>query len=437
MPAFSILALSRAVNRPVITLAAVALALILGTMQAPFLQYLSPFGQLYIALLQICVLPFLLTTIPLAVRSAMTSGTVGHVLRLLAIWGAIAIAGVAVTAIIVPTVIFHQFFVIDDGTLARIGAFVGGSADRIDIEFALDPVRAGTLAAVAEGGLLAVVPTNIFASLASNDSMRVLVFAAIFGIAMVSTERPSEHSVFGSLRHIQRVCILIFDWFGLLVPIGIVALIAPQVAVMGSEIYVVLAMFGYAFFAVSASVLISAILAIALSLRLSPIFVFTSLLKPMMLGAATRNTLVCIPLALETTRDELRIAKAPCELFIPMGFATLRFGTILYFIIATLFMGTLLGRSFSTVDLIWVGLFSIAASFATLGVTGLAALTPLAAVLRPFGLSFELAVPLMIIIDPIANMIRVMVNVAVNCAIPAVAGGRAAPTAELVPASGQ
>ena len=44
--------------------------------------------------------------------------------------------------------------------------------------------------------------------------------------------------------------------------------------------------------------------------------------------------------------------------------------------------------------------------------------------LRPFGLSYELAVPLMIIIDPIANMIRAMVNIAVNCAIPALAGGR-------------
>ena len=152
---------------------------------------------------------------------------------------------------------------------------------------------------------------------------------------------------------------------------------------------------------------------------------FASLLKPMMLGAATRNTLVCIPLALETLKDELKVANEPCELFIPVGFATLRFGTILYFIIATLFMGTLLGRDFSVLDLIGVALLSTAASFATLGVTGLAALTPLAAVLRPFGLSYELAVPLMIIIDPIANMIRVMVNVAVNCAIPALAGGNA------------
>ena len=91
------------------------------------------------------------------------------------------------------------------------------------------------------------------------------------------------------------------------------------------------------------------------------------------------------------------------------------------FIIATLFMGTLLGRSFNGAELVLVASLSIAASFATLGVTGLAALSPLAAVLRPFGLSYELAVPLMVIVDPIANMVRVMLNVAGNCAIPAMA----------------
>jgi Na+/H+-dicarboxylate symporter len=63
-------------------------------------------------------------------------------------------------------------------------------------------------------------------------------------------------------------------------------------------------------------------------------------------------------------------------------------------------------------------------------VTGLAALAPLGSVLRPFGLSYELAVPLMIIVDPIANMVRVMLNVAVNWVIPALAAGREAPVAE-------
>lgn len=412
--------LSRRLNRPLVTLAAVALALGLGLMKLPWLEQLRPIGDFYIALLQMCVLPFLLTTIPLAVRAAMTSGAVGRVVGVLAAAAALAMVAVALASVLVPALIFH-FFHIDAATVAQIGAFVGASADRVDVEFALENVLAGGGAAAVPGGLLAVVPTNIFASLAANDSMRVLVFATIFGIGLVVCERKTEGSLFGSLRHVQAVCILLFEWFGLMMPIGIVALIAPQVAVMGSEIFAVLAMFVYALFAVSALVLICAFVAVAVSLRRSLVAVFTSMVKPVMMAAATRNSLICIPISLEAMRDELGVAKAPCELFIPVGIATLRFGAIVYFIVATVFMGALLNRSFSAMDLAWIALFSTTASFATIGANGLAALSPVAAVLRPFGLSYELAVPLMIIIDPVANMIRTMVNVAVNCAIPAVA----------------
>ena len=52
-----------------------------------------------------------------------------------------------------------------------------------------------------ETGIFSVIPTNIFAALSSNDSVRVLIFAVIFGIGMVMTERQSGHSIFGALRH--------------------------------------------------------------------------------------------------------------------------------------------------------------------------------------------------------------------------------------------
>ena len=405
------------------TLSAVAIALILGWMKAPFVQHLRPVGEFYVALLQMCVLPFLLTTIPLAVRSAMSSGTVGHVVRLSAIWAAILVVAVAAAAVLVSLPIFHVF-TFDESTLARIGAFVGSSSDRIDLEFALDPARSGAPPTAPESGLLAFVPTNIFASLASNDSMRVLVFAGIFGVAMVMTERQSGSSIFGALQYIQSVCIMIFDWFGLLLPVGIVALIAPQVALIGPEVYAILLVFACAIFAASGAVLAASVLVVAVSLRLSPSIVILNMLKPVMLGAATCNALVCIPLALETMKQELKVAKEPSELWIPVGFTTVRFGTMLYFIVATLFMGLLMGRGFSAMDLAWIAMLSAAASVATIGASGLAALAPLAAVLRPFGLSYEVAIPLLVIIEPIANMLRTMVNVAVNCAIPALAGGR-------------
>ena len=68
-------ALSQKANRPSVTLSAIVIALALGATRLPFLQDLRPLGDFYIAILKICVLPFLLATIPLAVRSAMASGS--------------------------------------------------------------------------------------------------------------------------------------------------------------------------------------------------------------------------------------------------------------------------------------------------------------------------------------------------------------------------
>src|SRR6516165_5855062 len=228
----SLKALSRSINRPAITLGAVVLALVLGAMRLPFLQYLRPVGDFYIALLQIAVLPFLLATIPLAVRSAMASGSAPGVIRSLLFWVLVTLLTVAAVSAIVPS-LFFNFSSPDEQMITHIGTLLGRSADTIDVEFAIDPRHATQIKDASDFGIFALIPTNIFASLSSNDSVRVLVFAAIFGVGMVLTERTSGQSIFEALRHIQAVCALIFDWFSLLVPIGIVALVAPQVARLG------------------------------------------------------------------------------------------------------------------------------------------------------------------------------------------------------------
>jgi proton glutamate symport protein len=418
----SLKALSRSINRPAITVTAIVLALLLGALRLPFLQYLRPVGDFYIALLQICVLPFLLATIPLAVRSAMAGGSAPGVLKSLLFWVLITLVAVAAVSVTIPGLIFSHASP-DERMLMNIGALLGRSTDGVDVEFAIDDRQAAEVKGAAESAVFAFIPTNIFASLSSNDSVRVLVFAAIFGIGMVLTERQSGHSIFDALRHIQAVCALIFDWFSLLVPLGIVALVAPQVALLGSDAFTVLTLFAYPFLAAGALLLLAGPMLSALALRASLVNVFGVLLKPVMLAASTRNSLICVPLALETLKSDLKVKHEPCDLYLPIGIATIRFGTILYFVIATLFMGILMGRQFHLIDLGLLALFSVGASFATIGVSGIAALAPLAIVLRPFGLSYEVAVPLMIIIDPLADMVRTMLNVGLNCMIPALAAG--------------
>jgi Na+/H+-dicarboxylate symporter len=219
--------------------------LVLGAMRLPILEYLRPLGDFYIALLKICVLPFLLSTIPLAVRSAILGGTAGGTIRSLIVWLLLAVATVAAASAVVASVIYH-YLPADERVVANIGALVGRSADSIDVEFAIDPNRMPPSTSGPEPGIFSVIPTNIFSALSLNESVRVLVFAIIFGIGMVLTEQQTGLSIFGALRHIQAVCIMIFDWFNLLVPIGIIALIAPQIALLGPEAFSILALFAYA-----------------------------------------------------------------------------------------------------------------------------------------------------------------------------------------------
>ena len=69
----------------------------------------------------------------------------------------------------------------------------------------------------------------------------------------------------------------------------IVVLIAPQVALLGTEAYAVLAVFSYAFLLVSALILLVAIVTLSVVLRVPIGAVVSSMLKPIMLGAATRE----------------------------------------------------------------------------------------------------------------------------------------------------
>ena len=428
---FSLATIAKTVNRPAITIGAVLLGLGLGFMRFPFLQYLQPVGEFYIALLQMCVLPFLLATIPLAIRSALTSGTGGKVVARLVVWLIVTLVVVTAIAVLVSTVMFN-FMPLDPATAGRIGTLIGASSDQVDVELAVNPQLSAIAGATGVTGLLAILPTNVFSALSSNDSLRVIIFAAIFGAGMVISERRSGTSVFHALKHVQAVCILIFEWFNLITPIGIVALIAPQVALLGPDVYAVLAPFVYVFFAVSAVLLVLPVLVISMVSRLSPGTVLAKLLKPLALVIATRNTLICVPAALETLKQELHAPSEPCDLYIPVAFVVVRFGPIVHFITVTLFIGYLMGRPFSGFELVLLAALSIVASFATIGMSGLNALAPMAIVLRPFSLSYELALPLMAIVDPITSMIRGMLNVALNSHIPVLAG-RELPVAAALP----
>jgi Na+/H+-dicarboxylate symporter len=432
---------SRYLNKPQVTLAAIAVAIALGLSRLPIVESLRPIGEIYLALLQMSVLPFLLAAIPLAIRSAIAQGAARRILIGFAIWLLVFTVLIAAIGILVSVLVFG-LYPIGANTTSAVGGLVGDASGQVDIEYVMD--LASATSAVVQlartNGFAELVPANIFAALSGNQITGVLVFTGIFGLSMAVTERRTGNSFFSELKHLHDVCLLIFEWLNLLVPIAIVALIAPQIAQLGSDVLLVLGQFLLLFTACGLLLIGVSIVLIARAVKAPLRHTFSEMMKPLALVAATRNSIACIPLGIEVMTKDLHASRAGCELFIPLGFTIFRFGYILHFAATTIFVGALLGRDFSASEMFLIGVLSTVASFATIGLNSPAGLAALAAVLRPFALSFELALPILIIVDPIIGMLRASVTVAVTCAIAALSGGRQqgedillAPTAELAP----
>jgi proton glutamate symport protein len=415
--------LSRYLTKPQVTLSAIAIAIALGLSRFSLVESLRPIGDIYLSLLQMSVLPFLMAAIPLAMRSAFAQGNAGRLLAGVLAWLALFTCVIAMLGIITPLVAF-ALRPISSTTVAAVGGLVGETSRQIDIEF---PMDVATASAATNGGtnwLVDFFPSNIFAALSSNQITSVLVFILIFGVGMAVVERRTGNSLSFELTHLHDVCLLIFEWLNLFVPFGIIALIAPQIAKLGSGVLLILAQFLILFAAMSVLVIGASIWLAARAIGAPVSRAFVAMMKPLTLVAATRNAIACTPLAVDVMTNELKVSRASCELFVPLGFAILRIGYVMHFAAATIFLGALVGRSFSISEMLLIGVLSAVASFGTIGLNGPAGLASFAAVLRPFALSYELALPILLVVDPIIGMLRAAVTVAVTCAVAALAGGR-------------
>ena len=424
--------LAKLTSRPATAIASVALGIIIGLTLPAYSRVLQPVGELYLALLQVCVLPFLLVTIPLAIHSALSKKAGAGSFVWIAIWtvgSLVLLSAISVSS----SLLMFRLQPLSAESSAQIGALVGKVQNSVDIEFALHIANEAPRQVIVQSIFGAIVPTNIFSALSANDALKVIVFSIIFGAGLSVSSSQGTFSVLEVLKHVQSACIIVFDWVNVMMPVGVVSLIAPQISQLGPGSYAVLAPFALSLVLAAAAIMVVAVLMMAASLRTGPMNVVASLLQPLALGAATRNAFICAPATLNVMTGRLQASKDTCNLFIPMGFALLRSGNIMHFIIATLYLGYLLDRPFPVLELFTLAALAFVASFATIGISGVAGLAPVAAVMQPFGLSYELALPLLIIIDPIVSIVRAMLNIAVGCQIAALAGGREPETVEPVP----
>lgn len=352
-------------------------------------------GDVFVKLLQMMVVPLVLTSLVCGVMSLGDARSMGRLgLKTIALY----LVTTAVALVIALTLA---------RTLAPGAGFV------LDAEVEFESQAPPTLAGV----LVNMFPANPIQALAEGQMLQIIVFALLLGFAISHSGAAGER-VGRAFQDVNDVVMRMVLIVVAAAPVGVFALIAETFATQGLDVLRPLAgYFG------------TVVLCLAVHLALT----YTSLVKLAGLSAwkflskmraamtfafSTSSSNATIPVTLSTVEKRLGVDNRIAAFTVPLGATINMDGTAIMQGVATVFIANVYGVDLSLGDFLAVILTATLASIGTAGVPS-AGLIMLAMVLTQVGLPVE-GVGLILGVDRLLDMMRTAVNVTGDAAVTSV-----------------
>jgi Na+/H+-dicarboxylate symporter len=254
-----------------------------------------------------------------------------------------------------------------------------------------------------------LLPNNPLASMVSGEMLAVVLFSIIIGIAVMQLNLEVGRSVLKLLSAIQEICMTIVKWAMKLVPYAVFGLIAQLVSNIGMS-----SLQGIGLYV--ATVLIGLLLMIGVYMLLVMMigktnpFTFMGKIKEVLLLAfSTTSSAAVMPLSIKTAEEKLGISKGISNFLIPVGATINMDGTALYQCVSILFISQAYGIEMGFASILVLMFTIIAASIGTPSIPG-GGVVVLASVMEGAGIPAE-GIVMIIGVERILGMFRTAVNV--------------------------
>ncbi len=376
----------------------------------PYLMTALTFiGQVFIRLIQMVVIPLVISAIVIGITSVGDSKQIGKLgIKMIFYYGLITLVAVTIGAAL--------------ALLLKPGL---GAAHYINIDTAAD-IQAQVAATIEaqKGNLLNIilgfVPKNPLASIASGDMVPIIVFALMFSIALAKVGEINRPFV-GFFESIFAATMKITDWIMCFAAPGVFALTAVAVSSFGIDIFMsiskylgVLALgFGIQFFIVYPVFL-------KIFSKVPVTMLYAAMAEAMMVAFGTASSSATLPLTIACC-EKRGISHKIASFVLPLG-ATLNMdGTAMLQTIAVIFLTQAYGVALTPFLVIQIALLAIIASSTCAGIPG-AGLITIALVLNGMGLSPEQLVAgfaFLFTIERITDMMRTLLNVTSDAVVAA------------------
>lgn len=360
-------------------------------------NWLAMPGYLFLAMVQMIVIPLVVASIILG----MTSSRDMQQLRSMGLrTGLFFLFTTVVAAVIGLTV----------ALTVQPGSYLQGDQLPSAVVASASASKAAPSLANLPTQIVGIVPTNPLQASVDQNMLQVVVFAIFVGVALVTMDSKLAKPLVDLLGAVQEVSMVVVRWAMYLVPMAVFGLMTQLTARMGLD--ALLGMGVYVLTVLGALLLAFSFLmgVYAVGRRRSPLVFLRGSRDVLLLAFSTSSSAAVMPLTIRTAEEALGVQQSVSRFVIPLGTTINMAGTALYQVIATLFLAQVYQVDVGLPGLLLVVVLAVGASIGSPGTPGIG-IVILSMMLGTVGIPAE-GIALIIGVDRILDMSRTTLNVA-------------------------
>lgn len=352
-------------------------------------------GQVFLALIQMIVVPLVVSSIVLGIAG----GGSAEFVRQLGARIAPYFVTTTLAAVLIGTALVMWL---------EPGSYIEMSATPVAAGLPAEAVRAAAPGSLPEH-IVAIIPANPGEAVLNRAMFQLAVLALLIAVALVSIPAERARPILDLCISLQDVAMKVVGWAMVLAPAAVFGLLAQLSIDMGMD-----AIGGMAAYVGTVILGLAALICLYLALvmilgRRNPLVFLRAVRSVQLLAFSTSSSAAVMPLSMTTAINELGVRPAVAKFIVPLGTTVNMDGTALYQVIAILFLTQVYQIDLGTGQLLLLIVTTVGASIGSPGTPGVG-IAILATIAAGIGIPAE-GIALVIGVDRILDMCRTTVNV--------------------------
>lgn len=275
------------------------LGVVIGLVLGENVKYITPLGDAFLSVLQMLIIPLVITTILAGILKMNDAKSLGKV-------GGGFLLYLVCTSLIATTIGLIVALIIQPGRGNTSFLDHGESVEATEFSFVEH--------------FIGIIPTNIFESLVEMEMLPIILFTVVIGLIILSIGQEKNQTIVKFINEASNIMLKLTEYVILLAPYGVFALMATLVGTFGSDLLGAVALFVIADYVGLAVVfLIVYPIIIRVFTGLSPFQFFKNIYPSILFAFTTSTSAATIPVSLRVMKKNVGVSEKTSGFTIPFG----------------------------------------------------------------------------------------------------------------------